>query len=217
MARRAALATAAVALVVFVALLIAVSVGLLGTGSFDARADASAHTAVLDHRDLLTSARWLTHLGDPVVVDAITVIAAAVLWLLRRPRAALYVVAVRLTALVVESLVKVLVARPRPSLPNPVDHATGYSFPSGHAAGTASIYLPLAVVACAMLRGPVARSIVFGVAVLICVVVAATRVLLGVHYPSDVIGGLAVGVCATAAFLALGRSRSQEPTAKRLP
>jgi len=218
MARRTSLAVAAAGFAVFVALLVAVSAGAFGHGSVDARADVRAHATVVDHHGLLTSARWLTNLGAPYVVDAVAAVAAVALWLAGRRRAALYVVGVRVIALVVESSVKLLVARSRPALAHPVAHATGYSFPSGHATGAASLYLPLALVACTVLPGRVARAIVISVAVLICLVVATTRVLLGVHYPSDVIAGLAIGVCATAALLAVADIRlRQAPMANRLP
>jgi undecaprenyl-diphosphatase len=74
-------------------------------------------------------------------------------------------------------------------LPDPVAHASGFSFPSGHALGSAALYASLAVVATA--RVPMPARLVL--AVLPPVVVAATRVLLGVHFPSDVVAGLFLG------------------------
>jgi undecaprenyl-diphosphatase len=54
--------------------------------------------------------------------------------------------------LVCESVVKVLVARPRPALVHPVASASGYSFPSGHTGGSAAVYGALALVVIAGLR-----------------------------------------------------------------
>ena len=204
--RRASL-VALVSTVVFVGLLIAVVAGALGAGSVDARSVTSAHAAVRDHPLLLSLARALTNLGAPVVVDALAAVAGVVLWLTGRRRASLYVLAVRVAALVLDSAFKDLVGRSRPVLADPVAHASGFSFPSGHATGAASVYLPLAALANGVLVRRGARIVVMGVAVLACLVVATTRVLLGVHYPSDVLAGLALGTAVTCAVSAVMPAR----------
>lgn len=203
-----ALVGAGVAFVAFVALLVAVAAGALGRGSADTRLVTAAHEAVRAHSLLLSGSRMLTFLGAPVVVDVAAAVAAAALWVARERRAALYVVIVRLAAQGIESAVKVLVARARPMFADPVAHATGYSFPSGHATGAASLYLPLAAVAFLLWsKRPIAR-LLLAVAVVVCLVVAATRVLLGVHYPSDVVGGFALGGGLTAAAAPMLRQRT---------
>lgn len=155
----------------------------------DRRADSSTHGYVLDHRWLLSTARALTHLGDPAVVTALAVLGALALFFLHRRRAAAYLLAARLVAVVVAFLLKESVRRARPVLPHPVAHASGFSFPSGHAVGSAALYASLAVAI-----GPrVPRSARVALGVVPPVVVAATRVLLGVHFPSDVVAGLFLG------------------------
>jgi undecaprenyl-diphosphatase len=184
---------------VFGLLLAAVESGLAGHGSVDARVDSTAHRFVLSHPAVLDAARMLTRLGAPTVVTVVTLVAAAVLVVLGRCRAALFVGAVRIATQLADSAVKDLVARPRPKFAHPVDHASGWSFPSGHAAGAASVYLPLAVVACALWAARSVRVVAWSLAVPACLAVASSRVLLGVHHPSDVIAGLALGVALTAA------------------
>lgn len=193
---------------VFVALLISVTAGALGAGSVDARLESSAHSAVLDHPELLRLAKALTNLGAPLYVDLLALVAALVLLAWRRPRAAAYVLVVRVATQILDALIKALVARHRPRLAHPVAHAAGFSFPSGHAAGAASVYLPLAVVIGALVTRAAFRRTAWVLAVLLCLVVATTRVLLGVHYPSDVIAGLTLGAVVTAAVTPVLRGRA---------
>jgi len=189
---------AVVAAALFLGLLVLVSTGALGRGSVDVHADAAANAAVRAHPALLSTAHAVTNLGAPLVVDILAVVAALALWFTGHRRAATYVLAVRIGGQIVASGVKVLVGRPRPVLPHPVAHAVGHSFPSGHATDAASVYLPLAVVVCALFAGRALRVSIVALAMLICLAVATTRVLLGVHYPSDVLAGLAAGVALTA-------------------
>jgi undecaprenyl-diphosphatase len=114
---------------------------------------------------------------------------------------AAFIVAVVAGQEVITLTVKALVDRLRPTF-NPAAATLGPSFPSGHSAAAAAFY------ACAALvlgrhAGRAARAVLTGLAVGIAVAVAASRVLLDVHWLSDVIGGLALGwgwfaVCAIA-------------------
>ncbi|HET6816491.1 MAG TPA: phosphatase PAP2 family protein [Mycobacteriales bacterium] len=156
----------------------------------DGRIERAIHTFVLHHRWIVDLARILTHLGDPVVVTVLTVALALLLWWRGDRRGAVFVAATRLLAVVVSSVVKALVRRHRPVLAHPLAHAHGYSFPSGHALGSAALWASVAFVAAA--RG-LSRGRAVALAVTVPVVVAATRVLLGVHYVTDVIGGLVLG------------------------
>jgi membrane-associated phospholipid phosphatase len=88
---------------------------------------------------------------------------------------------------------KDLLARPRPTLLNPVDHAAGYSFPSGHAAGAAAVYGALLVLVLPR-AARWARALLLAAGTSLICAVAASRVLLGVHYPSDVAAGAALGL-----------------------
>jgi undecaprenyl-diphosphatase len=156
----------------------------------DGDIERAIHSFVLHHRWVATLARVLTHLGDPLVVTALTVVLALLLWWRGDRRGALFVVVTRLLAMVVSTGVKLLVRRPRPLLAHPLAHASGYSFPSGHALGSAALWASIAFVAAG--RGlPRARAL--AVAMAVPVVVASTRVVLGVHYVTDVVGGLLLG------------------------
>jgi len=180
---------AGLTLLVVVPLSVLARVGWQPLTHLDRRADSSAHGYVVDHDWLLSTARALTHLGDPTVVTALAVLGAIALFLVHRRRAALYLLVARLVAVVVAFVLKESVRRARPVLPHPVAHASGFSFPSGHAVGSAALYASLAVVIGA--RVPLSARV--ALAVVPPLVVAATRVILGVHFPSDVVAGLFLG------------------------
>jgi membrane-associated phospholipid phosphatase len=204
------LLAAAVLLVVVAAALIAVTSGWLGPRSFDGRLDGAVHRLVRRDHWLLRAAEDGTTLGTPRVVDAVALVAIVVLLVRRRWRAAGFVAAVRLVTAVANSELKGAVGRARPVLSHPFTHAHGFSFPSGHASGAASAYLPIAVLALTCDR-PAIRRGAMALAVVICLAVATSRVLLGVHFPSDVVAGLALGAAVTCAanwlILRSGRSR----------
>ncbi|MFI5408195.1 VTT domain-containing protein [Kaistia sp. UC242_56] len=141
----------------------------------------------------------ITSVGDGVVITA--VLAAAALWILshgKRKLAGGLVVTLALAALSVPLLKSVLL------IPRPIDLYSGadaFSFPSGHATSTAALYASIAWLAThnAALRW---KIVGFGLAGLLIAAVAASRVYLAAHWPSDVLAGLMLG-SALAAIYAL--------------
>jgi undecaprenyl-diphosphatase len=69
-----------------------------------------------------------------------------------------------------------------------------FSFPSGHALFATCFFGGLAVLLSQRLRGRAAKALVWAVALALIVVIGASRVYLGVHYPTDVVAGYAVGI-----------------------
>ncbi len=130
----------------------------------------------------------LTQLGAPLLLEAVTVLAALWLWRKRRRRPAAYALVTVFGAEVLSSLLKLLVGRVRPCVDLASCPSTT-SFPSGHATGAAAFWAAVAVLLLPVL-GPRAWALLA-----VPLLVALTRVLLGVHYPSDVVGGLLVGGC----------------------
>ena len=150
-----------------------------------------AEAAVDGSRAVLRLAQAVTLLGDPVLVTVGAAVLALVLWRRGDTRLALYVVAARVGALVLSQGLKVIVDRARPVFDAPVATALGASFPSGHALGSAAFWTTTAVLVMPHVRRP---RLLVAAAVLVAVLVAASRVLLGVHYLSDVVGGLLLGL-----------------------
>jgi len=160
---------------------------------------------------LLRGAKAVTLLGEPLLLTVVAAALAVGLVVRGHRRLALFVVVTRLGAMALSSGLKLAVDRARPVFNEPVATALGASFPSGHALGSAAFYLSGAV----LLQPYVRRSRwPFPVAASIAVAVAATRVLLGVHFPSDVAAGLLIGagwVAVCAAVFAVWRREQGRP------
>jgi membrane-associated phospholipid phosphatase len=178
---------------VLIVLVGVVSAGWSALISADTATAVAADTAVAAHPSLVVLVKLVTDAGSPVSIDLLTLLVAAVLLIRRRTRAAIYVAVVRGLELGLETLLKVTVDRPRPSVPTVLTTAQGMSFPSGHTAGTAAFCASLFILARSVLTAH-GRLLAMAAAVVAVVAVAASRVLLGVHYPSDVVGGAVLGV-----------------------
>ena len=135
----------------------------------------------------------VTALGSvPILTLAVLVVVGLLLALRRRVTALLIAVATASAGLMVE-LLKREVGRARPTIvPHLVD-ASGLSFPSGHSAGSAAVYLTLAALATQVVEGEAVRRYLLAVAVLLVGAIGASRVYLGVHWPSDVLAGWSFG------------------------
>jgi undecaprenyl-diphosphatase len=95
--------------------------------------------------------------------------------------------------------------RNRPDLDLHLMEATSYSFPSGHSASAAAIYLTLAAILSREVARRREKSFIVGVALLFTAIVGVSRVYLGVHYPTDVIAGWSFGAAWAALVLILAR------------
>jgi len=87
---------------------------------------------------------------------------------------------------------KVFLGRPRP-LGGRLVEAGGFSYPSGHAVSAAVLYVTLALVGSRHFKGPGYRHMLVALAAAVTILVASSRVYLGVHYPTDVASGTALG------------------------
>lgn len=104
------------------------------------------------------------------------------------------------------AILKYMVARDRPPFEVPMSDAPGYSFPSLHAAGALAVYGFLAFMIARLMHPPRHRlPSVIALSILI-VAIGLSRMYLGVHYPSDVVGGYLVG----GLFLAIGIRATHE-------
>ena len=140
-------------------------------------------------------ARGFTFLGNIPVLIAVALAAAVFLLYERRPRAALLSVAT-LLSLPLNYLIKELIGRPRPDgeLINVLLPTVGLSFPSGHAMGSVMVYGFLAFLAWVHVAAPGPRRFWTVTLALVPLGVSLSRVYVGAHWLSDVIGGWVAGL-----------------------
>jgi undecaprenyl-diphosphatase len=182
-----------IAALVFTMLLVLVRLRWRPLESVDHSAAASLNNLIAGQATLVTVTRAITLLGSTIALWVVIAAAALLLTLRRRWRLACYLVVTGAGALVLDPVLKVLVGRLRPVVSHPVAHAPGNSFPSGHALGSMVCYGALFLVFLPAARGRWRTW--FGVAVAVLVaMIGISRILLGVHYISDVLGGWAVGI-----------------------
>ncbi len=162
----------------------------------------SAETWARGHDGLITVLRWIEAAFAGIGMTVLTVIVAVPLWFRRHRRAAVYTVLVMVTDSLLYDSIKQLYGRSRPVWQDPLGQLTSKSFPSGHSASTAAFAGIVIVLATMLIRRGNLRRAVYAVAVLLPLVVGADRVLLGRHYPTDVVGGWLLGACVTLFWLA---------------
>jgi undecaprenyl-diphosphatase len=160
--------------------------------------DILASIALRSGRDssaLISLFQWITWLSDSAQRTMMVLIAAAwLVWKARR-RAALIIMVVPILAGVTNSLLKEAFARARPDVVPHLDSIGNLAYPSGHASNAMAFFL-LAALLLATKRPRLWRS----AAVALALLIGTSRIMLGVHWPSDVLGGWLWG----AAFALIG-------------
>ena len=158
---------------------------------------------------LLSSMRDLTALGGVTVLTLVSFLAIAFLLTRGRVKQALYTALATGGGALMGRLLKSLFARERPEVVPHLVEVHSLSFPSGHSMNSAIVYLTLAVMISRSFEDRKPRIFVIGVAALLVMTIGFTRLYLGVHYPTDVLGGWTVGA-AWALAMGLIATRLQE-------
>jgi membrane-associated phospholipid phosphatase len=186
--------TAALVLMIVAGLAIGLLTYLVRGNSTLAAIDSSAAEWGNDRATQLSTRmlEWVTHFGDWPIAPLI-LLPILVLELRRAPSRWLvpFIAVVYVGDKLVTNGIKDLVDRARPTL-NPIAETLGPSFPSGHSSTAASFYAGLALIL-ARRRGARARALIAGAAGGIAVAVASSRVLLDLHWLSDVVAGVLLG------------------------
>lgn len=140
---------------------------------------------------LVTLARVLTALGEPTVLIAAGIVTAILLWRAGHRYLPWILIAITMVGRGLSELQKYWIARARPDIDPHLVVVRTSSFPSGHAASSMIFYLTMALALTARTRW---HRVAAACAILLSVAIGTSRVMLGVHWPSDVVGGWAFGM-----------------------
>lgn len=134
-----------------------------------------------------------TLLGNPHSMTIIIAIVTVLLLLLRQSKGAVFfVINAGVLAAFGNYLVKQLIQRPRPTAWR-LTNIGGFSFPSGHATTTTVLIGSLLVLAYDLIQDPTVKRWLLGIGLVLILAMLISRIVVGVHYPSDVLGGAVLG------------------------
>src|SRR5580692_7829122 len=189
----APLAVVTAAAFVFALLLVLVRLQWVPLESADHGAAARLNSLVAGHAAVVSVVKAVTWLGSSGVLWTLIGMAVVVLAIRRRWRLAIYLLVTGAGALALDPTLKALVGRLRPVVAHPIAYGKGDSFPSGHALSSIVCYGALFVVFLPATRG-MWRRVFTAVIVTLIAAIGISRLLLGVHYISDVLGGWTLGI-----------------------
>ena len=136
----------------------------------------------------------VTMLGTWIVVLSIVSIAAMFLWLTRHKYSAGLLLVATAGGIGLNNVLKIGFARPRPHIFEWGTTASSWSFPSGHAMSATVVYVTVAYLAARLQKRRLARLATLAVAGFLVAIICFSRLYLGVHYPSDVVAGVLIGL-----------------------
>jgi undecaprenyl-diphosphatase len=181
--------------------------------SADHDAAASLNSFVSGHPVLISVVKAVTSLGSTPVLAGVVALAAIFLAIRRRCRLLGFLLASVAGSFVLDPVLKDLVGRLRPVVAHPIAHGLGRSFPSGHALNSIVCYGAVLLVFLPATRGNWRKAFQI-VIVSLLVLIGISRILLGVHFVSDVLGGWAIGITwlgITSAAFELARKAAGQP------
>lgn len=156
------------------------------------RSDTDPHDPI-GPRSVEDAVRDFTALGGGPVLTALTLAVLGFLLLVRKVHAALFLVAAVGGGVLLSNGFKWLFARPRPDLVPQLADVAWHSFPSGHATLAAVVYLTIGVLLARAYADVRLKLYFLALAATITLAIGASRVYLGVHWPTDVLAGWALG------------------------
>lgn len=177
--------------------------GIIANLSTDGASDPFDRWLLQSFRDEMGRAaypRWLAEairdvsaLGSAPVVSLICGVVLGYLVMIRKRAAALLVLVAIAGGGILNNVLKSTFERPRPDFIEPLASVSSASFPSGHATFSAITYLTLAALLARTTPRLRLRLYAIAIGLLLTVLVGMTRVILGVHYPTDVLAGWCIG------------------------
>ena len=162
------------------------------TQGFD---DALLHwMAAHQSKAVQTAMLEITSLGTGTVVGMIVFIAGMFLWLNQHKHSAILLIVATLGGMLLDNLLKIGFNRPRPQIFQWGTYAVSSSFPSGHAMSSVIVYGTVAYLAARLQQNVASRILTMAFAAVMIILICTSRMYLGVHYPSDVLAGVIVGL-----------------------
>ena len=138
----------------------------------------------------LTSAmRFISSVGSPGVMTLLSVVSILILWLKRWRRAAILLAITFAGGGLIDEVLKLSFRRTRPAAYFDYPLPRSFSFPSGHAMFAFCFFGTLASLVTTRLESRRAKVFVWVAAAVLIALIGFSRIYLGVHYPTDVIGG----------------------------
>jgi undecaprenyl-diphosphatase len=177
----------------FGVLLVLVRLQWLPLESVDHGIAASLNHAVAGHHAIVLVLGFVSRLGSFGILGWLVIVGVVLLTVRRRYRLALYLAAAMVGELILDPTLKIAVGRLRPVVSHPIATGGGNSFPSGHALASIVGYGALLLVFAPALHRRARTPVVAGLAVLVAAI-GFSRLALGVHYLSDVVGAWALGI-----------------------
>ena len=145
----------------------------------------------------------ITFLGTGSVVIMLVAVSGLFLWLSNHKYSAILLLIATSGGILLNNLLKAGFGRPRPQIFDWGTHAVTWSFPSGHAMSAAIVYGTVAYLAARLQKRHWHRVLTMLAALVIILLIAVSRLYLGVHYPSDVLAGILIGLAWAAFCVAL--------------
>src|SRR5918998_2282269 len=166
----------------------------------------------------------ITFMGTGSIVMLIVAVSGMFLWLTKHKHSALLLLVATVGGILLNNLLKAGFDRPRPQVFEWGQHTVSSSFPSGHAMSAATVYMTVAYLAARLQRRHISRVLTLLAATIVVVLIAVSRLYLGVHYPTDVAAGVILGIAWAALCMAMleatllyGRRRSAGLRAAEAP
>lgn len=150
------------------------------------------HRQLVDNSFAVAVMRAISFTGTPVFLFLLVGIPTLWVWRQGAPKLAVFLAVTSIGGSIVDSLVKVAVGRPRPTFDEPIATAFGKSFPSGHSMSSLICYGAVLLIVMPLIPHRWRRLSIAATAFWVALI-GVSRLALGVHFISDVLGGYALG------------------------